>query len=160
MVFLAGGDVRRFVQQYSESGLKGRIAIVGKKYLVDENIFAQVGQAAADIVTESHWSFLLDNPENVQFKAAYTKKYGHPPTVLSEQGYVTEMAIAAALNKTEGKIRGRDFVQTMRSLELKAPRGVIKFPNCLLNLLSRSSRSHQFMTSHRPGVVAQALRRR
>ncbi len=127
MVFFAGGDALRFVQQYSESGLKGKIAVVGKGFLVDENLLAKEGKAADGIVSESHWSLLLDNPENAQFKTAYTKKYGHPPTLYSEQGYVTGMVIAEALNKTGGQIRGRDFVKTMRSLELKAPRGTIKF---------------------------------
>ena len=127
MAFFAGGDALRFVQQYAESGLKGKIAVVGKGFLVDENVLAKEGNAADGIVTESHWSLLLDNPENVQFKAAYTKKFGHPPTVYSEQGYVTGMVIAEALNKTGGQVRGREFVRTMRSLELKAPRGAIRF---------------------------------
>lgn len=127
MVFFAGGDASRFVQQFSESGLKGKIAVVGKGFLVDENLLAKEGQDADGIVTESHWSLLLDTPENVQFKTAYVNKYGRPPTLYSEQGYVTGMVIAEALNKTGGQIRGRDFVKTMRSLQLKAPRGTIKF---------------------------------
>jgi branched-chain amino acid transport system substrate-binding protein len=126
-VFFAGGDAQRFVQQFSESGLKGKVAVVGKGFLVDENLLAKEGKQAEGIVSESHWSFLLDTPENTQFKAAYTKKYGHPPTLYAEQGYVTGMVIAEALNKTGGQIRGRDFVKTMRSLELKAPRGTIRF---------------------------------
>jgi branched-chain amino acid transport system substrate-binding protein len=127
MVFFAGADALRFVQQYAESGLKGKIAVVGKGFLVDENLLSKEGKTAEGIVTESHWSLLLDNPENAQFKAAYTKKYGHAPTLYSEQGYVTGMVIAEALNKTNGQVRGREFVKTMRSLELKAPRGTIKF---------------------------------
>jgi branched-chain amino acid transport system substrate-binding protein len=85
------------------------------------------GKAAEGIVTESHWSSLIDSPENVEFKAAYMKKYGRPATLYSEQGYVTGMVIAEALNKTNGQVRGREFVRVMRSLELKAPRGIIKF---------------------------------
>jgi branched-chain amino acid transport system substrate-binding protein len=127
MVFFAGGDAVRFVQQYAESGLKGKIPVIGKGFLVDENVLSKDGKAAEGIVTESHWSLALETPENDQFKAAYMKKYGHPPSVYSEQGYVTGMVIAEALNKTKGQIRGREFVQTMRSLELKAPRGLIRF---------------------------------
>jgi branched-chain amino acid transport system substrate-binding protein len=127
MVFFAGGDAARFVKQYSESGLKGKIAVVGKGFLVDGNLLAKEGQDADGIVTESHWSLLLDTPENLQFKTAYAKKYGRPPTLYSEQGYVTGMVIAEALNKTGGQIRGRDFVKTMRSLQLNAPRWTIKF---------------------------------
>ncbi|MBI4962727.1 MAG: ABC transporter substrate-binding protein [Desulfomonile tiedjei] len=127
LVFLAGGDAQRFVKQYAESGLKQKIAVVSKGFLVDENILSKQGPAAEGIVSESHWCFLLDTPENTQFKAAYAKKYGHPPTLYSEQGYVTGMAIVEALKKTEGQLSGRDLVQAMRSLELKAPRGIIRF---------------------------------
>ena len=127
LVFFAGGDAQRFVAQYAESGLKGKIAVIGKGFLVDENILSKQGKAAEGIVSESHWSFLLDTPENNQFKAAYAKKYGRPPTMYSEQGYVTGMVIAEALKKTKGQLGGKDLVQAMRSLELKAPRGIIKF---------------------------------
>jgi len=127
MVFFAGGDALRFVKQYAEFGLKGKIALIGKGFLVDENILVKQGPAADGIVTESHWSFLIDSPENTKFKAEYIKKFGRPPTLYSEQGYVTGMVIAEALNKTGGQVSGRDFVKAMRSLELKAPRGIIKF---------------------------------
>ncbi len=127
MVFFAGGDAARFVRQYAESGLKGKIPVIGKGFLVDENVLSKNGKAAEGIVTESHWSISLDTPENAQFKAAYAKKYGHSPSLYSEQGYVTGMVIAEALNKTSGQIRGKEFVKVMRSLELKAPRGLIRF---------------------------------
>ncbi len=127
MVFFAGGDAMRFVQQYAESQLRGKTAVIGKGFLVDENVLSKEGKAAEGIVTESHWSLLLDNPENIQFKSAYMQKFGHGPTLYAEQGYVTGMVIAEALKKTNGQIRGREFVQAMRSLELKAPRGPIKF---------------------------------
>jgi branched-chain amino acid transport system substrate-binding protein len=125
LAFFAGSDAARFVKQYAESGLK--IPIVAKGFLVDENLLAKEGKEAEGIISESHWSFLLDTPENEQFKTAYTKKYGRPPTLYAEQGFVTGMVIAEALNKTGGQIRGREFVRVMRSLELKAPRGLIRF---------------------------------
>ncbi len=127
IAFFEGGDAVRFVKQYSESGLKGKIAVVGKGFLVDENVLSQAGIEAEGIISESHWSLLLNTPENTQFKAAYVKKYGHAPSMYSEQGYVTGMVIAGALNKTGGQVRGREFVKIMRSLELKAPRGLIRF---------------------------------
>ncbi|MBI5571881.1 MAG: ABC transporter substrate-binding protein [Desulfomonile tiedjei] len=127
MVFFAGGDARRFVQQYAESGLKGKIAVVAKGFLVDENVLSEQGKNAEGIVSESHWSFLADNPENVKFKAAFTKKFGRPPTLYAEQGYVTGMVIAEALKKAGGHIQGKDFTSIMRSIALQAPRGTIRF---------------------------------
>ncbi len=126
LVFFAGGDARRFVQQYAEAGLKGKIAVVGKGFLVDEYVLSKHGKNAEGIVSESHWTFLADNPENVKFKEAFTKKYGRPPTLYAEQGYVTGMVIAEALKKSRGQVKGKDFVRTMRSLELNAPRGTLR----------------------------------
>ncbi|HTY24227.1 MAG TPA: ABC transporter substrate-binding protein [Desulfomonilaceae bacterium] len=127
LAFFGGGDAGRFVQQYAESGLKGKIALVGKGDLVDERILHDLGKSADGIVSVLHWSLLIDSPENTRFKAAYQQKYGRPPTQFAEQGYVTGMVIAEALNRTNGQVRGKDFVKTMRSLELKAPRGTIRF---------------------------------
>lgn len=127
MVFFAGGDALRFVKQYEEVGPKGKVPLIAKGDLVSEHLLPEEGKAADGIASVLFWCFLLDNPENTQFKTAFTKKYGRPPSQFAEQGYVTGMAIAEALNKTAGQIRGREFVKTMRSLELKAPRGTLKF---------------------------------
>ena len=127
LVFLAGADALRFVNQYADYGLKEKIPLVGKGYLVDDNILAKQAKAAEGIVTESHWCLLLDTPENKKFVDAYKKKYGHPPTLYSEQGYLTAKLIADALNKTGGKVDGKQFVEVMRSIELNAPRGIVKF---------------------------------
>ena len=78
MVFFAGADALRFVKQYADYGLKKKIPLVGKGYLVDDKILQKQGSAAEGVVTESHWCLLLDNPENKKFTEAYTKKYGHP----------------------------------------------------------------------------------
>ncbi len=127
MVFFAGSDALRFVKQYEDYGLKGKIPLIGKGFYLDETILPKLAQSAEGDISESHWCFLLDNPENKEFDAAYIKKYGRSPTCVSEQGYVTGMAIAQALEKTKGAIKGAEFVKVMRSLELKAPRGLLKF---------------------------------
>ncbi|MBI5586633.1 MAG: ABC transporter substrate-binding protein [Deltaproteobacteria bacterium] len=127
LVFFAGADALRFVKEYADFGLKGKIALVGKGYLVDDNILDKQAGAAEGIISESHYCLLLDTPENNKFKQAYTKKYGHPPTLYSEQGYLTAKLIAEALNQTKGAVEGAKFVQVMRSQELKAPRGTVKF---------------------------------
>jgi branched-chain amino acid transport system substrate-binding protein len=127
MVFFAASDALRFVKQYEDYGLKKKIPLIGKGYYLDDNMLPRMAESAEGHISESHWCFLLDNPENKEFDAAYIKKYGRRPTNISEQGYVTGMVIAKALEKTRGQIKGAEFVKVMRSLELKAPRGLIKF---------------------------------
>lgn len=127
MVFFAGADALRFVKQFADYGLDRRVALIGKGYLVDDNILPKQGASAKGIVTESHWCYLLDTPENNQFKKSFRAKYGHKPTLYAEQGYVTGMVIAEALNKTNGEIKGPEFVSVMRSLKSQAPRGDVEF---------------------------------
>jgi branched-chain amino acid transport system substrate-binding protein len=127
MVFFAASDALRFVKQYEEYGLKKKIPLIGKGYYLDDNILPKLAESAEGLISESHWCFLLDNPENIAFNAAYIKKYGRRPTNISEQGYITGMVIAKALEKTKGEIKSEEFVKVMRSLELKAPRGTINF---------------------------------
>lgn len=126
-VFFAGGDAHRFIKQFAESGLNKKLPVVAKAFVVDEGVLAKQGSAADGIVSDSHWSLLNNSPENTKFKEAFTQKYGRPPTVYAEQGYVTGMVIAEALEKTKGQVKGKDFVEVMRSLQLKAPRGTLTF---------------------------------
>lgn len=127
MVFFAGADALRFVKQYAEYGLKGKLPLIGKGFLVDDNILPKQGAAAQGIVTVSHWSYLLDTPENRDFKAGFEKKYGRRATLYAEQGYATGMLIAEGLKVTGGQVEGEAFVKAMRGVELKAPRGTVKF---------------------------------
>lgn len=126
-VFFAGGDAHRFIQQYGKSGIKKKLPVVAKAFLVDQSVLAKQGEGADGIISVSHWSHVNNNPDNAQFKTAFSNKYGRPPTVYAELGYVTGMVIAEGLKKTNGQVKGRDFVAVMRSLELNAPRGTIRF---------------------------------
>ncbi|MBM3299629.1 MAG: ABC transporter substrate-binding protein [Deltaproteobacteria bacterium] len=127
MAFYPGADALRFVTQYAESGLKEKIPLIGPSMLVDDSILPKQGKAAEGIVNVMHWCLLLDTPENREFKEAYAKKYGRKPSLYSEQGYIGAKMIAEALTKTKGEAKGKDFVKAMRGLEIKAPRGDIKF---------------------------------
>ncbi len=153
MVFFSGGDALRFVQQYEEAGLKGKVALIAKGDLVSEHLLTQEGPAADGIASVLHWCLLLDTPENLQFKASYTKRYGRPPSQFAEQGYVTGMVIAEALKKTNGQVRGREFVNTMRSLELMAPRGSIKFDEYGAPIQNYYIRKVQMIDGQRQNVI-------
>ncbi|MHB8763212.1 MAG: ABC transporter substrate-binding protein [Deferrisomatales bacterium] len=127
MVFFAGADALRFVKQYAEYGLKGKLPLIGKGFLVDDNILPKQAEAAEGIITISHWSYLIDTPENKAFKTAFEKKYGRKATLYAEQGYVTGMLIAEGLQVTNGQVKGEEFVKAMRGRELNAPRGKVRF---------------------------------
>ncbi len=125
-VFAAGADAVRFVNQYAEYGLKGKIPLIGKG-VTDELTLQRQGQAALGIITAFQWSGALDTPANKRFVAAYAAKYKRPATTFSEQGYVGGQMIAQALEAVRG---GADntaaFLAALAKAEVEAPRGKVK----------------------------------
>jgi len=126
-VFFAGADALRFVNQYAEYGLKGKIPLIGKGFLVDEVILPKLGDAALDIVSSLQWTPALDSPDNKKFVEAYEAKTKRPATVYAEQGYVSAQMIARALESVKGNVENRDaFLAALRKVEIDAPRGKVK----------------------------------
>jgi branched-chain amino acid transport system substrate-binding protein len=126
-VFYAGADALRFVAQYAEYGLKGKIPLIGKGFLTDDLILQRLGDAAVGIVTALHWSRAIDTPENKKFVQAYEEKYKRRVTVYAEQGYVAAQMIAKAAETLKGNVENKDeFLSALRRVEVDAPRGKVK----------------------------------
>lgn len=126
-VFYAGADALRFVTQYAEYGLKGKIPLIGKGFLTDDLILQRLGDAAVGIVTSLHWSHALDTPENKKFVQAFEEKYKRRVTVYAEQGYVAAQMIAKAAETLKGNVGNKDeFLSALRRVEVDAPRGKVK----------------------------------
>ncbi len=126
-VFYAGAGSLRFVNQYAEFGLKGKIPLIGKGYLVDEVILPKQGDAALGIITSLHWSAALDTPVNKRFLEAYQAKYKRPATTYSEQGYVGAQMMAQALEAVKGNVENLDaFLAALEKVDIDAPRGKVK----------------------------------
>ncbi|MGH7766622.1 MAG: ABC transporter substrate-binding protein [Candidatus Binatia bacterium] len=126
-VFFAGADALRFVNQYAEYGLKGKIPLIGKGFLVDEVILPKLGDAALDIVTSLQWTPALEIPDNKKFVEAYEAKTKRAATVYAEQGYVSAQMIARAMESVKGNVENRDaFLAALRKVEINAPRGKVR----------------------------------
>ena len=121
-----GADALRFVKQYAEYGLKGKIPLVGKALTLEDVLPAQ-GDDAIGVISTFHYSTALDNPENKRFVEAYTAKYKRTPTGMSDQGYVGAQMIAKALEAVKGNIENQEaFLSALRRVEVDAPRGKVK----------------------------------
>ncbi len=126
-VFFAATDAVRFVQQYAECGLKGKIPLIGKGHLVDDAVLPEQGDSALGIVTSLHWSSALDTPANRRFVDAYAQRYHHPAGAFAEQGYVGAAMIAKALEAVKGRVENqRAFLAALEKVEIDAPRGKVK----------------------------------
>jgi branched-chain amino acid transport system substrate-binding protein len=98
--FFSGGEAVAFVKQYAQFGLAQEIPLYGSGFLTEGSVLAAQGDAALGIQTTLHYSTELDFPANRDFQAAYSDKFGAPPTVFSVQTWdaanVLERALATA----------------------------------------------------------------
>src|SRR5438552_12618639 len=79
----AGADALRFVRQYADAGLKGRIPLIGSGNFTDEHVLRSMDDSALGIVTALHYSAALDNPANKRFVKAYLAKFNQVPSYYS-----------------------------------------------------------------------------
>jgi branched-chain amino acid transport system substrate-binding protein len=128
--WFAGADSVRFVKQYQEYGLAGRLPLLGYNTLVDDIVLPALGDAALGIVTVGHYSATLDTPENRAFVKEFEKKYGVWPDRYSENGYASIQLAVAAIEALKGnvsdKAKLRDALKGAIT-KIKPPRGPVQF---------------------------------
>jgi branched-chain amino acid transport system substrate-binding protein len=93
----SGGDALRFLQQYKEFGLAGRIPLLGGGTVTDESILFQEGELAKGVVTSLHYSAALDTPANREFVRRYIRAYNRVPSFYSETMYTTAQFLQKGL---------------------------------------------------------------
>jgi branched-chain amino acid transport system substrate-binding protein len=125
----SGADALRFTKQYADSGLKGRLPLVGGGTLTDEHVLRTMGDESLGIVTALHYSAALENPTNKKFAQAYEAKFKQVPSYYSEGTYVAGTLLKAALEATGGDIENKEkFLAALRKVELPdAARGPMRF---------------------------------
>ena len=126
-VAIFGADALRFVTQWAEYGLKGKMALIGKGGLTDEGFLDKQGDAAIGTVVAFPWSPVLENPENKRFRDAWQARHNRPVTLNAESAYVGAQMIARALDTAKGDVETVEtFLAAMRGVEVDAPRGRVK----------------------------------
>jgi len=91
-VTLIGADIPRFVQAYSDFGLKENIPMLTSEDLVAQDaIRFYTGDAAIGITGITPFTANLDRPEMQTFVQAYQDRTGNTPTFWGESAYVAAM---------------------------------------------------------------------
>src|ERR1700729_386260 len=98
--FMPGADAVRFVQQYSEFGLKEKMPLTGFT-MIDSQTTSSLGKAGIGVISALTFVDTLDNPEAKKFTADYQAKYKSSPDLFSDYGYVGARAIAEALQAVD-----------------------------------------------------------
>ncbi|GAA4130618.1 ABC transporter substrate-binding protein [Aminobacter aganoensis] len=126
--FQPGGLGIAFLRQYQQSGLLGAVPMVISEPSMDHAILKAVGEAAEGLNVSGSWNTDLDNETNRAFVAKFADTYKRTPTMYAAQGYDTALAIASALEQTEGDVEDIEaFRAALLKTEFKTTRGSISF---------------------------------
>ena len=115
----AGSNPLRFLRQFSEYGLKGKVAVLGNTTSTDEGILKVMGDEAVGVFTGGWYAAGLDTPDNKKFVAAINAAYKHDPGFYTAGPYTALLIIEEALKTTGGKTDdAAAFLKAMRDVRL------------------------------------------
>jgi branched-chain amino acid transport system substrate-binding protein len=125
--FMPGADAVRFIQQYSEFGLKEHAPLTGFT-LIDSQTISALGKASIGVISALTYVDTIDNPESKTFVANYQAKFKSSPDLFSDYGYVGARAVGEALKMVDGDTSNKDkLVEAMTKVTFNAPRGSFRF---------------------------------
>lgn len=125
--FMPGADAVRFVQQYSEFGLKQKMPLTGFT-MIDSQSASALGKAAIGVISAVTFVDTLDNPEAKKFVAAYEPKFKAQADLFADYGYVGARVIGEALQAVDGDPSNKDkLAEAMAKVQFNAPRGPFRF---------------------------------
>lgn len=138
----AGGNGIKFIKQYSDYGLKGKIPLLGSMTTVDEGVLPAMGDDALGIISGGWYTAELDNPYNKAFVAGIEHDYHRRPGYYTVGAYGAALMLQHALEAVHGDIENRDaFMQALRHVVVPDdPRGPIRLDdlgNPIMNVYIR-----------------------
>jgi branched-chain amino acid transport system substrate-binding protein len=125
--FMPGADAVRFVQQYSEFGLKQKMPLTGFT-MIDSQSASALGKAALGVISAVTFVDTLENPEAKKFTAEYEPKFKTTADLFADYGYVGARVIGEALKAVDGDPSNKDkFAEAIAKVQFNAPRGPFRF---------------------------------
>jgi branched-chain amino acid transport system substrate-binding protein len=129
-VFLgfAGSNGFRYVRQFNEYGLRGKVNIVGGMTALDEAVLRNMKVEALGIITTCWYSAKLENPLNQKFAEAFRTEAKYDPGFYAAATYVEAAVLEAALQAVKGRIEDKQaFMKALRASKVDTVRGRVTF---------------------------------
>jgi branched-chain amino acid transport system substrate-binding protein len=129
-VFLgfAGSNGFRYVRQFNEYGLRGKVNIVGGMTALDEAVLRNMKVEALGIVTACWYSAKLDNPLNKKFAAAFLAEAKYDPGFYAAATYIEAAVLENALRTVKGNISDKaGLMKALRASKTDTVRGPVSF---------------------------------
>ena len=95
----AGSNGFRYLRQFNEYGLRGKVNVVGGMTALDEAVLRNMGDEALGIVTACWYSAELDNPVNRKFAPAFRAEAKYDPGFYAAATYTDAAVLEAALER-------------------------------------------------------------
>jgi branched-chain amino acid transport system substrate-binding protein len=124
----AGSNGFRYLRQFNEYGLRGKVNVVGGMTALDEAVLRNMGDEALGILTACWYSAELDNPVNRKFAPAFRAEAKYDPGFYAAATYTDAAVLEAALTAVQGKIEDKKaFMAALRKTNVLACRGPVTF---------------------------------
>lgn len=138
VVFFAGQAVR-FLKQYAEYGLKGKLPLIGSGTTAEDSILRAVGEDAAGYIGAMTWAPNVATPGNQAFVKAATAKLGRTPSYFSAFMYSAARWIVEGAKRVNGNVEDRPrFFQAIRQAaegeDIRGPIRLDEFGNPTQNV--------------------------
>src|ERR1051326_5984540 len=124
----AGSNGFRYLRQFNEYGLGGKIHTVGGMTALDEAVLSNMGDEALGILTACWYSAELDNPINLKFANSFRSQWKYDPGFYAAATYTEAAVLDQTLQKIDGKIEDKQaFMKAVRSGKFDTCRGTVSF---------------------------------
>jgi branched-chain amino acid transport system substrate-binding protein len=124
----AGGNGVKFLKQYNEYGMKGKVPVLGAMTTVDEGILKLMGDEAVGVVSSGWYTAAIGNANNKRFVDAMRAEYKDDPGYYSIGAYGAALMLEQAVKAVNGKVEDKEaLMAALRKVELtNDPRGTLK----------------------------------
>ena len=124
----AGSNGFRYLRQFNEFGLKGKVNVVGGMTALDESVLRNMGDEALGILTSCWYSAELDNAANRKFAPAFRAEWKYDPGFYAAATYVNGTVLQAAVEAVGGRIEDKPaFMKALRATKVDTVRGAVRF---------------------------------
>ncbi|WP_108646223.1 ABC transporter substrate-binding protein [Polynucleobacter rarus] len=124
----AGSNGFRFIRQFNEYGLNGKMAIVGGMTAIDEAVLKNMGNEALGIETACWYSAELNNPINNKFAPAFRAANKYDPGFYAAATYTNAAVLDAAIRAVNGNVANKEaLMAALKKSNIPTARGPVKF---------------------------------
>jgi branched-chain amino acid transport system substrate-binding protein len=102
-----GADATRFIQQWTNFGLKGKLKLLGAMNATDQSVIRTLGAEAEGILSAAHFAEGSEAAATRKFVADYEAAYKKLPSIYGFSHYSAAMWLAEAIKRVNGNVEDR-----------------------------------------------------